>query len=146
MMFGNLALTSAALFTGAAFYINIAEHPARTILSDSAFLTQWKPSYSRGLVMQSSLAIIGFLLGTAAWWIEGRVLFLVGALLMIANWPWTLLGILPVNRVLMATEPAVAGPETRTLLAKWNLLHAVRTALGTLATVCFLAALTANSN
>lgn len=96
--------------------------------------------------MQSSLAIIGFLLGAVAWWIEGRLLFLVGALLMIANWPWTLFGILPVNRVLMATEPAVAGPETRKLLAKWNGLHAVRTALGIAATVCFLAVLTANPN
>lgn len=93
-MFGNMALTTAALFTGAAFYINIAEHAARSILSESAFLTQCKPSYNRGLLMQSSLAITGFLLGASAWWIEGSLLFLVGALLMIANWPWTLFGYL----------------------------------------------------
>lgn len=141
MLIGNLALVSAALFTGAAFYINVAEHPARMGLEDRPLLAQWKPSYKRGLAMQSALAIIGFLLGLAAWWIAGRLAFLLGALLMIANWPWTLLGIMPTNNVLMATDPASAGRESRALLARWNQLHAVRTGLGASATVSFLCAL-----
>ena len=66
MLVGNLALVSAALFTGAAFYINFAEHPARMGLEDRPLLAQWKPSYKRGLAMQSALAIIGFLLGLLA--------------------------------------------------------------------------------
>jgi uncharacterized membrane protein len=134
-------LTAAALFTGAAFYVNFAEQPARLTLDDRALLTQWKPAYKRGYMMQASLAIAGFVLGALAYWQTGRLPFLIGALLMLANWPWTLLAILPTNKILMATEPAAAGPKTRALLMKWNRLHAVRTVLGTFATACFIAAL-----
>ena len=141
MLFGYLALTAAALFTGAAFYVNFAEQPARLTLDDRALLTQWKPAYKRGTTMQASLAIIGFVLGALAYWQTGRLTLLIGALLMLANWPWTLFAILPTNKVLMATEPAAAGSETRALLIKWNGLHAVRTVLGALATACFIAAL-----
>ena len=63
MLAGNLALVSAALFTGAAFYINFAEHPARMGLEDRPRLAQWKLSYKQGLIMQLALVIIGFLLG-----------------------------------------------------------------------------------
>jgi hypothetical protein len=141
MLFGYLALTAAALFTGAAFYVNFAEQPARLTLDDRALLAQWKPAYKRGTMMQATLAIVGFVLGALACWQAGRLTFLIGALLMLANWPWTLFVILPTNKILTATEPPDAGPETRALLIKWNGLHAVRTALGALATVAFIVAL-----
>jgi hypothetical protein len=80
--------------------------------------------------MQSTLAIIGFVLGAAAWWLSGILAFLLGAVLMLTNWPWTLFGIMPTNRILMATELQSAGSASRALLVKWNSLHAVRTGLG----------------
>jgi Domain of unknown function (DUF1772) len=140
MLVGYLALTVAALFTGAAFYVNFAEQPARLTLDDRALLAQWKPAYKRGYMMQATLAIVGFLLGAFAFWQIGRLAFLIGALLMLANWPWTMFAILPTNKILMATDPADAGPVTRSLLIKWNNLHAVRTVLGALATVAFIIA------
>jgi hypothetical protein len=136
-------LTIAALFTGAAFFINVAEQPARLALDDRALLAEWKPSYKRGLAMQAPLAIIGFLLGVAAWMLDGRVAFLIGGALMLGNWPWTVLGIMPTNRLLMATNLENAGPRTRALIVKWNILHSVRTALGFLAVLSFLFALAA---
>jgi hypothetical protein len=60
---------------------------------------------------------------------------------MLSNWPWTLLGILPTNRILMVTDLESAGSNTRALLIKWNALHAVRTGLGAAATLSFLWAL-----
>jgi hypothetical protein len=141
MLIGDLALVSAALFTGAAFYINFAEQPARLRLDDRSLLAQWKPAYKRGYVMQSALAIVGFMLGAAAWWLTGVLGFLLGAVLMLLNWPWTLLGIMPTNRILMATDPTSAGSASRVLLVKWNSLHAVRTGLGAAAILAFLWAL-----
>ena len=88
--------------------------------------------------MQASLALVGCLLGLIAWWQTSQPGFLIGAIAMIAPWPWTLLVIKPTNDALLATEPEKAGPPTRALVVKWGALHAVRTALGALATVAFL--------
>ena len=141
MFAGLLALIAAAIFTGAAFYINFAEQPARLTLDDRSLLAQWKPAYKRGYLMQATLAVVGFLLGLLAWWFTGGIAFMVGAVLMVANWPWTIFGIMPTNKTLMATELPDAGAQTRALLVKWNGLHALRTALGGLAVTAFLVAL-----
>src|SRR5258708_13888703 len=144
MISGQLALTTAALFTGAAFYINFAEQPARLTLDDRSQLAQWKPAYARGYLMQATLAICGFILGLAAAWQTGKTAFVVGGLLMIANWPWTPIGIMPTNKILMAPKLHDAGAQTRALLGRWNKRHGVRTALGALATVAFLIALSSS--
>jgi hypothetical protein len=138
MLSGQLALAVAAVFSGAALYINVAEQPARLVLDDRSLLIQWKPSYKRGLAMQAPLAVIGFLLGLTAWWQTGHVGWTIGGLLMVANWPVTFFGIMPTNNRLMATDPAAAGPESRAMIRRWGLLHAVRTALGFAATLAFL--------
>jgi hypothetical protein len=39
----------------------------------------------------SPLAIIGFLAGMPAWWQTGNWLWTIGALLLVANWPYTLM-------------------------------------------------------
>lgn len=141
MLLGHLALTIAAIFTGAAFYINFAEQPARLGLDDRALLTEWKPSYARGFTMQAPLAVLGFLLGAATWIITTDWLWLLGGLVLLANWPYTLFVIMPTNHRLNDTDPDAAGPVTRALVEHWGHLHAGRTALGALSTLLFLGAL-----
>jgi Domain of unknown function (DUF1772) len=141
MIAGNLALTAAAMFAGVAFYVSFAEQAARLTLDDRALLAEWKPSYKRGFAIQAPLAIVGGILGLVAWWSTGRSLFVIGAILLLANWPWTIFGILPTNNVLMATRLDDANAKTRDLIVRWNVLHSVRTVLGGLATLAFLIAL-----
>ncbi len=140
-MTGILALAAAAWFAGAALYVSLVEHPARLQLEDGPLLTQWKPSYHRGAIMQASLAIVAGLLGFAFWWQGGGMLWLVGAALILANWPYTLIAIMPVNRRLKAAEPDSPPPETRALMRRWGTLHAGRSALGAAAMLAFLAAI-----
>ena len=134
----NLALITAAAFAGAAIYVNVAEHPARLVLDDRALLAEWKPSYARGKVMQASLALVSTVLGLGAGYLTRDWEWLLGAALILAPWPWTLLVIMPVNKVLEATPVSAANAQTRALMVKWGTLHAVRSALGTAATLVYL--------
>jgi hypothetical protein len=138
MLAGQLALIAAALFTGAALYVGACEQPARLQLDDGALLTQWKPAYKRGTAMQAPLALLGALLGVIAWWQTNDWRWLLGSAVILANWPFTFLAIMPTNNALVALDPASGNPRSRALIEKWGRLHAVRTALGILATLLFL--------
>lgn len=128
MIITSLALTTAAMFTGAAAYVNWSEQPARLSLDDAALLQEWKLSYANGTRMQAPLALLSGLLGLAAFYFEQRAMAAVGGILMLANWPYTLLAINPTNRQLTAMADGAAG--SRPLIRKWGGLHAVRTLLG----------------
>lgn len=139
-MLESLAIAASALFTGAAIYVSAVEHPTRLMLDDASALQQWKPAYERGTLMQASLAIVAGLLGIACWWREGELLWLLGAALALANWPYTLAIIMPVNRKLKEADAANA--QTRELLRQWGNLHAGRSLLGVASLIVFVWAAT----
>ena len=138
MLAGLFALTTASAFAGAAFYVNVAEQPARLGLEDKSLLAQWKPSYARGFTMQASLAVISGILGLIAAWQTKDWRWTVGAILILANWPYTLLGIMPTNNKLKAIAVDAAGPTSRAMIETWGRLHAVRTAFGIAAVLAYL--------
>jgi hypothetical protein len=141
MLIGQLALTAAAAFAGAAFYVNVVEQPARLELDDRALLAEWKPSYARGAMMQATLALVAGILGLAAWWLSGDWRWIVGAVLILAPWPYTLIVIKPTNDALHAVAIEAGDARSRGLVQKWGGLHAGRTTLGIAAVAAFLWAL-----
>jgi len=136
--FEFIAVLCAALFAGAALYINLAEHPARMVLETRLAALQWTPSYERATWMQVPLAVLSFLSGVVAWLMGAGLGWLVAAVLIGAVVPFTLLGIMPTNHKLLAPGRDLGSAETRTLLEHWGHLHAVRTTLSVLATLLYI--------
>src|SRR5437879_10463733 len=67
LMLSLLATVCAGLFSGAAVYVNLVEHPARLSCGTDLAVKEFGPSYRRGTMMQASLALAGCALGVAAW-------------------------------------------------------------------------------
>ena len=143
MLAALLALVMAAAFAGAAIFVNIAEQPARLALADPALLQEWQQSYNRAAPMQGGLALLAALLGFLAAWQLRDWRFAVGALLILANWPYTLLAIKPTTDRLHAIKPELANAATRQAIVSWGHLHSGRSALSVAATLTFLWALAA---
>jgi 4-hydroxybenzoate polyprenyltransferase len=136
-----LATLCAAIFAGAAIYINLVEHPARMSLGTAAALAEWRPAYRRATFMQAPLAIVGLLASVGAWATGGRSSWLVGGLLLGAVVPFTLLVTFPTNKRLLDPDVGRDLDQARRLLDRWNRLHAVRSLLGLAALMVFLALL-----
>src|ERR1700681_2361594 len=137
MIAGPTALGFAAAFAGAAFYVNEAEQPARLALDDASLLTEWKLSYARGFKMQASLALLSGIFGLVAALAAAELRWLPGAVLILANWPYTFLIVKPTNDQLNALAKSQAA-ASRALIVTWARQHAVRTALGILAAATYL--------
>src|SRR5580698_1974312 len=141
MLAEPVALALAAAFAGAAYYVNEAEQPARMALNDGSLLAQWKRSYARAVNMQAGLAALSGFFGLFVWWDTDDWRWLLAAILILANWPYTLLVIKPINDQLNAIADRDAGAASRALIVKWGRLHGIRTALGILATGVYVWAL-----
>ena len=88
--------------------------------------------------MQASLVVVGGLFGLVAFLSTLDWRWLLGAIVLLANWPYTIFIIMPTNRRLMDTPPEAATAETRRMVGRWGALHAGRSALGLIATLVLL--------
>ncbi len=133
-----VATLCAALFAGAALYINLVEHPARMGLETRAAAMQWAPSYKRATWLQAPLALLSLLAGAAAWLMGAGAWWLIAALLIGFVVPFTFIVIMPTNHRLLAQGRDLSSAETRTLLERWGKLHAVRTVFSLIAAALYL--------
>ena len=127
--FEFVAVLAATLFTGAALYINFAEHPARMECETVVAATVFGPSYRRAAVMQVILALLATAAGISAWLTGAPASWLVGAALIFAVVPFTFLAIRPTNNQLLDPTADRASDRLRRLLQRWGMLHAVRSLL-----------------
>jgi hypothetical protein len=133
-----VATLASGIFAGAAAYVNLVEQPARLSCGVELAVTEWRPSYKRGTLMQVPLAVIGSLAALVSWWFDRDLAWLLGGLLLLLVIPFTLLVILPTNKRLESQELDLRSEEAGRLLRRWGRLHAVRSILSGVAFVIFL--------
>jgi hypothetical protein len=138
LIFQFVATLAAILFTGAAIYINLAEHPARMECGTELAATVFGPSYRRAAVMQAILAVAATTGGVGAWFMDAGLPWLLGALLILLVVPFTLLVIRPTNNQLLDSNLVRTSESAHRLLERWGELHAVRSVLGLAASIVFL--------
>ena len=138
-----VATFTSGIFFGAALYINLVEQPARVSCGVPLAVTEWRPSYKRGTLMQASLALIGSVAALLAWWLQGSAGWLIGGSLFVLVVPFTLIVILPTNKRLETQDLDIRSEEAGRLLRRWGRLHAVRTILSGIAFLVFLSILIA---
>jgi hypothetical protein len=134
------AILACGMFTGAAVYINLVEHPARMKCGARLAVTEFGPSYHRAAVMQASLAVIGFLTATAAWLMGASRWWLVGGIILVSVVPYTLVAIMPTNKDLLNPDLDKDSVRAHRLLKRWNRLHIVRSLLSFIAFLVFVLA------
>ena len=66
--------------------------------------------------MQASLAMVGGLFGLVAYLSTLDLRWLLGAIVLLANWPYTIFTVMPTNRRLMHTPPEAATAATRHMI------------------------------
>ena len=134
---GLVAFAFAAAFTGGALYLNLVEQPARLALDDRAMISEWRPSDRRGFALLGLLAVVSAAAGLIAFHDNGNVQWLVGAIIVIASWPYTFFVVVPVNNRLLAASASEAQPDSRELVRDWGLLEWGLAAIGVVSTGAF---------
>ena len=133
-----VATLASGIFAGAAMYVNFVEQPARLSCGIELAVTEWRPSYKRGAVMQAPLAAVGSLAAFISWWFDRGLPWLIGGLILLLIIPFTLVVILPTNKRLESRELDLRSKEAGYLMRHWGRLHAVRSILSGVAFVIFL--------
>jgi hypothetical protein len=137
MIWGTFALAFAAAFTGASFYVNWVEQPARLKLDEEALLGEWGPSDSRGILLLAALALLAAIAGFIAYFESEDVRWAFGALIIIASWLYAFFVMSPLDnqiRSLRGGEVAAA----RALVRQWGIVESGMTAIGAVAVLVFL--------
>jgi hypothetical protein len=137
MISGTLALALAAAFTGASFYVNWVEQPARLKLDDAALLSEWGPSDSRGVALLVGLALLAAIAGFIAYFDTQDVRWAIGAVLMILSWPYAFFVMSPLDNQVRSLRGGDVG-AARALVRQWGIVESGLTALGGVAVLVLL--------
>src|SRR6201992_4380871 len=140
MIWGTLALALAAAFTGASFYVNWVEQPARLKLDDAALLSEWGPSDSRGVFLLAALALLAAIAGLIAYFDTQDLLWAVGAVIILGSWLYAFFVMSPLDNQVRSLRGGDVG-AARALVRQWGIVESGMTAIGAVAVLVFLWAL-----
>ena len=138
MVIGSLALAAAGGLVGAAVYVNYVEQPARLALDDEALVKEWEPSDHRGFVVLAALALLSALFGFIAYRELDDVRWVLGALVVLASWPYTYVAIVPLNNRILALIEGGALHEARGVTKLWGLLELGQIGIGLAAVLIYV--------
>jgi hypothetical protein len=128
-----VAALCAGMFTGAAIYISLVEHPARLNIGTVAAIAEFRASARRAGPLQASLAAIGSLAAMLDWWQGYGAQLLTAGLLLGSVIPFTVLVIWPTNWRLVDSRLDPDSQEAAILLKRWGRLHLIRSLVSFLA-------------
>ncbi len=133
-----VALLCAGIFTGAAVYISLVQQPAARQAGVAGRL--FPAMYARAAPLQASMAMIGAVSGLSAG-VTGSAggASILGALVLFAVVPYTLVRIKPVNDELNDPNRDPDSSDTLDLLDRWDRMHHLRSIAGAVAFLCYLA-------
>jgi hypothetical protein len=134
-----LAITCSAVFAVAALYITLVEHPARLSAGVSVALLEFRPSYARASVLQVVMIILTCLCSFGLWFFTRHWGWLIGGGLIGVSIPFTLIVVMPVNRLLLDPASPPTEAVALELLARWGYLHLARTLTGMIGFATLLA-------
>jgi hypothetical protein len=129
-LFQLITTLSAGLFAGAAIYINLVEHRARTGCGTDIAVTEFGASYKIGAVFMGSLLTAGFAAATAAWLTGSSGWWFIGGCVLVSLIPYTLFFVLPINKRLLDSSLQKDTDLASNLLSRWGKLHAIRSFIG----------------
>ena len=112
---------AAKVFKGIAEQVERRDHSV-TCVDDRALLAEWKPRLQAPIPHAGSAGHHRLPVRFGSVGQTGHWAWLLGATILVANRPYTLLGIMPTNGILMATQPTKAGADSRALIKKWAAL------------------------
>lgn len=115
-----VAALSCSLFPAASVYINLVEHPARMQCGVEIAATEFAPSYRRATVLQATSAAVGLISSIAAWFAGATSWWLVAGARLGSVIPFTLLVILPTNKLLLRPTLDKRSVDAERLLAGWG--------------------------
>lgn len=104
-------------------------HPREEVYEVIEGELEFAPSYQRATILQVSLATGGLALGLTAAWRLRDPWVAVGAALLGASIPFTLIIVFPTNKQLLDPTLDSRSPLATSLLRLWNRLHAIRSLL-----------------
>ena len=97
-------------------------------------MREWAPSDRRGFALLGGLALLAAISGLAAFGQGSDIRWLVGALFVLASWPYTYFVIVPLNNRLLS---APADADSREVVTLWGQLEWGLFALGVISAAVF---------